>query len=289
MKKCKFCAEEIQNEAIKCKHCGEFLNKETLVTKTKNIFELGKKKLQQRRDESLKNKYSHLVTPNENSPMVIGNYQFFSNRVFDSERTFLFKNIKAIYFEERVDQTNGVKTNREIYFHMFLLHDESNGLEEEFEEYHIDLSYRPTIAMFRDKDLEKILFIKEFVRKSTFEDRYNRTFRYYEKYGYFPFAGTNMGIKLNGDIVIREGLELIGNLFSKLENDLVDYRNVSWGTYKRSEFDPYNMIIYKNSRPSFKIFGLDLNSKVKIRMSVNQDINDFLLEIILSKQKPILL
>ena len=152
MKNCPYCAEEIQDAAIKCKHCGEFLNKTTPspLAKTKNLFDQGISFIKEKNEERLNKKYSHLQVPTSDVPMVINDIEIYDTYIKDKDGTYLFENLWFIYFEEHSERTNGVKTKETVNFKL-TFNDGNKNLEEEQNFLIFDLSYMPVLAMARSK------------------------------------------------------------------------------------------------------------------------------------------
>jgi len=95
MKKCPFCAEEIQEDAIKCRYCNEFISNENKPGKAKQVLADNFSKVFQKSKDKFMDVYgSNMSLPTDRHPFKIKNLSLYST-------VFTYKDIKYSYTDVR--------------------------------------------------------------------------------------------------------------------------------------------------------------------------------------------
>ncbi len=276
MRKCPFCSEEIQNEAIKCKHCHEWLTSKSL----KNSFESLADSLKSWKSQIDEFKTKHLFEPKDDKPIIINECKFYESYldVFtDAECSY--DDIKWIIFSNKEESLNGIRTKKDIFFRFYV---SLFGNDGEHLGGQIDLSYQKGPTLVKDKTYETLKFLYQYLAARTFNSRLNW------ELGNLKEDGTvNIGNYLLDNLgnILDDDNNIICNFIESFNKGLVEYGSKIWSSHSYSSYDPYTIKIYKTKSTKVKLFGIDFNSNIKINNVSNKDVVDFLLNTLLTNGK----
>lgn len=264
MKDCPYCAEEIQEDAIKCKHCGEWLNKKSPT----DYFSIAKGFIGKKVDEYQEYKSKHIHVPEATRPIELKDTKFYPDHFTFKEMGLTYDQIYGITLRNYAQYINGIPTEKNFTCMLFVKSEQFVNNEKT-----IDIGVSSELISFNKKKRELAMVCGNWIAQKTLQSRLSIYAEELENKGYFSYTN-EIKIYNNGDLFIKGEKKV--NLVEAYNNNQIWY-GIQHKTFLGSDRgqDPYTFRVNKGEMKT-SLFGY--GKIVEFDTTYNKDTFDILLK-----------